>query len=682
MEAWPAAQPNNQTTISRLLVSGAVPDLGAARSRVERLLSASDLHPPGLAPSAIVCIRKLRDPLPGLLALDQRSLHPPHAWQQAVNDAIERLIRRAARPIREAVPANAECVVFADRAEMLACLAVDWGEGRVGIRWWWRSLLPGLDGSRSILACWLEAPEYIPGAWLHLSNSGKAAEFAGRMSADEARDMLRAVAIRFELDDLQAVVDARPSGPAKGVDARDSFRTLQSKAEPPSAPWESWAPESDRITLGIEQRCLLGIALTLQRAPTVVRTRSFAHAAHRWFKAAKNDLRSEQAAPVTSRKAFNRIPVAASATEYESSRSKQMAESRRIGVSFQDAKADEGGAHRDIESPRDRAAPPDVEEQPRDSETFESDFSMNELEGVSVASRRPVSDDRDGGPEDELDVERFPQPSLTRKPRSETPIEYRETAPLLEAQINTNFGGLFYLLNFGLYLELYGDMTTPSARDIPLGVWDFLALAGERLVGSELRDDPLWALLTRLAGRDETREPGDDCVMPEYWRMPAQWMEPFEPDSVWRWEANEDRLRVWHPAGFIALDLPLEPGDRARQLRREMEAFARFSPKIGRSRKRPGGACLSEESQDSLQLWLDWLTPYARARLRLALGLTESDDVGRALCECRARVFVTATHMDVMFSLAELLVEIRLAGLDRDPGWIMDTGRIIRFHFE
>jgi hypothetical protein len=74
--------------------------------------------------------------------------------------------------------------------------------------------------------------------------------------------------------------------------------------------------------------------------------------------------------------------------------------------------------------------------------------------------------------------------------------------------------------------------------------------------------------------------------------------------------------------------------------------------------------------------------PYARARLRLALGLGETGDIGRALCEYRARVFVTATHMDVMFSLAELLVEIRLAGLDRDPGWITATGRIIRFHFE
>jgi hypothetical protein len=666
----------NTTIVSKLLVRSANSEKLATRLHLETLLNAGDWRNGGLAPSAIVCIRKLRDPLPGSLSLDQRGLHPPRAWQQSVNDAIERLIRRAARPIREAVPANAECVVFADRAEMLACLAIDWGEGRVGMRWWWRSLLPGLDGSRSILTCWSESPEYIPGAWAHLANRGKAAEFAGRMSADEARDMLRAVTRRFALDDLQAVVDATPSGPAGRIEARDSFRTLQSNAEPPSAPWIFWGPESDRITLGIEQRRLLGVALTLHRAPAVARTRSFAHAARRWFEAAKNDLRSEQAAPAASREAFDRSPVAAGATEYEPSRFERRAESRRIEVPFMDAKADEGGAHRDIESPRDQAAPTDVEEQPRDSETFECDFSENEPEGAGVVSRAStsVSTDRDRAPVDKLNAEPIPQPSL---PGSETPPEYRETAPLLEAQITTDFGGLFYLLNFGLYLELYGDITTPSVRDIPLGVWDFLALVGEGLVGSELRDDPVWALLARLAGSDETWEPGDDCVMPESWRMPAQWMKPFEPNGVWRWETNEDRLRAWHPAGFIALDLPLEPGDPARQLRHEMEAYAQFTPRLCGEQDGHSG-----EAQSSLRRWLDWLMPYARARLRLALGLVETGDVGRALCEYRARVFVTATHMDVMFSLAELLVEIRLAGLDRDPGWIPATGRIVRFHFE
>lgn len=668
--------------ISRLRIRGASNDPLAAKLQASRLLGGVELCPTGISQSAVVCIRKLSDPLPGSLALDQRSLHPPRAWQQSVNAAIERLIRRAVRPLREAVPANAECVLFADRAELLACLAIDWCECRVGMRWWWRSLLPGLDGSRSILPFWLEAPEYIPGAWLHLANRGRSEEFAGKMNADEARDMLRAVTRRFALDDLQAVVDAAPPGPANNVAARDSYRALQSTTEPPSAPWELSAPESGNIALGVEQRCLLGVALTLQRAPAVARTRGFAHAARRWAEAAKNESLREGITAL--RETFDQTLANANAPEYELRRSVRRAESQRIGVSFEDGKVGGSEARPGVESLRGRRAVPGGAEQPRDSETFESDFSINESEGARVVSclPSPAPDNSGLAPEDELNAER-----LARHPAaeasSERQPEFRETAPLLEALINTNFGGLFYLLNFGLYLELYGDITTPSVRDVPVGVWDFLALVGERLVGSELRGDPVWALMARLAGRDETQEPGGDCAMPESWRAPAQWMKPFDPDGVWRWEANDDRLRVWHPARFVALDLPLEPGDPARQLRREMEAFAQFTPKIGRFRKEPNSySGAVKESQSSLQRWLDWLMPYTRARLRLALGLAENDDVGRALCGYRARVFVTATHMDVMFSLEELLVEIRLAGLDRDPGWIPATGRIIRFHFE
>ena len=672
----------NTTVVSKLLVRSAHSEKLATRLHLETLLNAGDWRNGGLAPSAIVCIRKLRDPLPGSLSLDQRGLHPPPAWHQSVNDAIERLVRRAVRPIREAVPTNAECVIFSDRAEMLACLAIDWCEGRLGMRWWWRSLAPGLDGSRSILACWLDAPEYIPGAWLHLAIRSKAAEFAGGLSVNEARNMLRGVTRRFRLDELQAVMDAAPSGHAKKIDPRDHYHAIQPNSETPPAPWENWAPEDDHITLGIEQRCLMGIALTLQRAPAVVRTRVFAQAARQWLEAVKNDLRREQATPRLFRDAGEQSPVAADASEYESSRPDRTSESRRIRISFADAKADEGAKRPNVESRRVQTATPDGTRRARDSEIFKNDSLMNEPEVAGDISRGHVFDSGNRAPEDGLNVERFSQTPEALDERSETPPEYKETLPLLEARIDTGFGGLFYLLNFGLYLGLYGDITTPSTQDIPLGVWDFLALMGERLIGPELRGDPAWGLLARLAGRTETREPGIDCAMPEFWRIPAQWIEPFEQGGVWRWAANEDRLRVRHPASFIALDLPLEPGDPARQLRREMEAFARFSPKISRLRKRPEGASHSEVSRVSLQRWLDWLMSYSRARLRLALGLTESDDVGRALCECRAQVFVTATHMDVMFSLAELLVEIRLAGLDRDPGWITSTGRIIRFHFE
>src|SRR5439155_1567674 len=47
--------------------------------------------------------------------------------------------------------------------------------------------------------------------------------------------------------------------------------------------------------------------------------------------------------------------------------------------------------------------------------------------------------------------------------------------PMIETRIDTAFGGLFYLLNLALALELYGDFTMPAHTGIALPVWDFLA---------------------------------------------------------------------------------------------------------------------------------------------------------------------------------------------------------------
>ena len=79
--------------------------------------------------------------------------------------------------------------------------------------------------------------------------------------------------------------------------------------------------------------------------------------------------------------------------------------------------------------------------------------------------------------------------------------------------------------------------------------------------------------------------------------------------------------------------------------------------------------------------WLDWLMPYIRARLIRALGVN-MEDLPELLCMHHAHVFVTATHLDIFLALAELPVEIRLAGLDRDPGWFPAAGRFVAFHFE
>jgi hypothetical protein len=76
--------------------------------------------------------------------------------------------------------------------------------------------------------------------------------------------------------------------------------------------------------------------------------------------------------------------------------------------------------------------------------------------------------------------------------------------------------------------------------------------------------------------------------------------------------------------------------------------------------------------------WLQRLETCLAARLRRALGW----DDPALLCRRPGRVLVSAARVDVWFDLAAHPVEIRLAGLDRDTGWIPAAGRALFFHFE
>ncbi|HZI57195.1 MAG TPA: hypothetical protein VFF39_10490, partial [Verrucomicrobiae bacterium] len=80
-----------------------------------------------------------------------------------------------------------------------------------------------------------------------------------------------------------------------------------------------------------------------------------------------------------------------------------------------------------------------------------------------------------------------------------------------------------------------------------------------------------------------------------------------------------------------------------------------------------------------LHRWVGWMASYFRARLVRALG---REDAVALLCTRPARVVFTLTHIDVTFSLDHHPIELRMAGLDRDLGWIPAAGRYLAFHFK
>ena len=252
------------------------------------------------------------------------------------------------------------------------------------------------------------------------------------------------------------------------------------------------------------------------------------------------------------------------------------------------------------------------------------------------------------------------------------------TVALPATSLETRCGGVFYLVNLGIFLRLYGDFTAPARPGITLSIWDFVSLVGRAFFAGRNRTDPLWNLLHDLAGR----APGEPCeheFQPaDAWRCPREWVDPFSSGGTLRWCRYGGRLRIVHPAGFPLVDVPIDSGrDPETQLADELSIYEpvqclplrrdSLRPRVGRK---------------PLRRWLDHVLPYVRARLSLALGVAPSHaELAPLLFEHQARVLTTTTRLDVVFSLQEHPIAIRLAGLDRDPGWVPAAGRVVAFHY-
>ena len=230
--------------------------------------------------------------------------------------------------------------------------------------------------------------------------------------------------------------------------------------------------------------------------------------------------------------------------------------------------------------------------------------------------------------------------------------------------VATSLGGVFHLVQVAQTLGFYGDFTSPVATGIRLGPWDFVTLVARGLdVGSGR--DPVWRLLADLQGRDPARPPGVGFRPPRAWRMPRAWLRPVDAPGPWRWRDDGPRSALLHPTGFVVAE--------GASLDREHEC-ARYA--VAR--------CLDADPAPyggpARDRWVAHLTAYLRVRLAVALGVSPSR-AGRTLCRRPASVYVTPTRVDVVSELAELPIEVRRAGLDRDLGFVPAAGRSVGFVF-
>jgi hypothetical protein len=668
--------PIKPTLIGRLVLRQSVPDPAAAKRAAGPLLSGAWLRPRGLSTSSVLVIRSLADPLPGLVALD--SLTPlPQRWEHAVAERVAEAAGTAARPAVEHVPATSNAVLFADRAELLACLASDWINGRAWTRWWWKEVITGAGGAGAIAHMWRSEPRYVPAAMEILAHRGEAIAFAEALSPSAATAIREAVAEAFGI----AHVPPQPPGDT-GPSKQDTTEHARQQEWPEVArgAWLDAIPEAGH-GLHPDQQLLVGLSLALRRNPDVLRT-----ASHRRF------LRGVPRKPPEPfpRRLDRSKPGGGSRESTSFDRSGEV-----VGPSEPDAQGT--GQPSDLPARAVGGRPVTGPSIPRDSPRVpESPAHLGRVAAEAVDAPKappggapPTSVVPDAGrhgpqPWSRPSAQSPPLPnSSSTESGGEVPrvaggtsslAPPGEEVPRPDEVVDTTLGGLFYLLNIALYLGLYGDFTSPKEPGIALDVWDFLVLLGKELLGRPHPADPVWGLLARLARRRGSQPPGRSFAPPPVWRVPAEWLEPIPATGAWAWSAASGRLRLDHPGGFPVLDVARTHESARAQLDRECRE-AGLAPGVLVRRSVP------RLPARPLRRWVVALARYLRARLASALG--EPAEVAvELLLRHRARVFVTPVHVDIALSLEALPIEIRLAGLDRDPGWIPATGRIVAFHFD
>jgi hypothetical protein len=697
------------THIGRVRARAAERDALALRMRLGRVLGALSLRPSGVPAAAVVCVRRLS--APPLAHAAGAGLRRSLAWEVAVESSLARLVTGAARPARGFVPADAEAVVFFDRAELLACLATDWLAGAASRRWWWQGILKGGDAARALVAAWMGAPEYVPAALELLARDGRAAPFVAALDDATALELTHRIARAHALEEVAGTLahvtraddrDGRGDPTTRG----DVRRQASPHLPAPAPPWEAQLGGAHTVALGREQECLLGIGLTLARSPARARTYAFARAMRAWREAPPHatfdagaslppkESAQADAAPTDSSASASPSPATRGEEQRETLSNRPDAEALGRGVASarraepaRDDASDAAGASPVARASDDGSLTERVAPSAHDvaaSEPHAGEAAFGEARARTEEEAQKVSAQADDLREDAPRAHTPREPKAVEGPQSEV------VPRLVEARAETRLGGLFYLINLGVFLELYGDFTTPLQPGLALSVWDFVTLLGRRLCAegdgpvdessAEGGEDAVWSLLARLAGRAEGEEPGQGFEAPDEWRVPPAWLKPFPEGGVWDWSTSGGRLRVRHARGFHVLDVKRRRGvGAARQLSAELAAYEGADFGLRRVKARPGekGA-----GGGGLARWVSWLAAYARVRLARALGYEPGARASRLLLLQGASVRVTATHLDAYFQLAGLPIEVRLAGLDRDPGWVPAAGRFVAFHYD
>jgi len=640
-----------KTYIEKVHVNGyAGADKLTLKLRLNSMLSAMELHPPGFSPSAILCLRNLLDPLPE--TLNWQSNVAQLTWERAVQAAVTQLYHRAARPNRGQLPADADVILFNDEAEMLACLSLASSRGELWQKWWGKLLcrrFPDLMRG-GLYALFIENIRQLPAILFHLTQWDKAAEVINTLHATEVSYILNTLLQSYNLSStFNFLTDATSVILPKHQALQAQAST---KALPVIPPWRMWLSLDSGSTLAKEHECLLGIGLSIYQAPPRARSPIFAAEVKKWWKT------SPPAGDETSK------PQLTGKTRL--SHDKQSLLQQQVKDLSPQSETGEQPHPIKFQKQTTQRLEQDKCESPHQQHSGDVLAAITEIKNQQKAVRQ---------------ITAFP-----------------------EEGVETRLGGLLYLVNLMQYLELPDCFEKDWGLASQIGAWGLLELLGRTLLDENsvvFENDPLWLILSKLDGREPGEYPGQNFVGNDTFRLPSAWFKALdEKTETFQWAATPQWLRLWFEInahserlksdnGYILVEVPRNTLTPARQAKEELNHYRASNQMLTLVQKTYTPLAqishsLTTQLNAALIRWLTLTLPAIRYRLHQALGLSATNQSNplTQFWVCPGRLYVTTTHVDFVTDLNHISVPIRMAGLDRDPGWVPNFGRVVLFHFQ
>ncbi|HEY7066786.1 MAG TPA: hypothetical protein VII06_35290 [Chloroflexota bacterium] len=629
----------------------------AVRSRLERQIAPAALQPPGLPEGAVLLVRSLA----------VTATLPPRGtaasrWTAALQQEISRLYRTAARPALGPVPAHATSVRFADEGELLACWTRDVLQGSAGERWYWQRLLGAAPPHRpgtALAGAWASRAAWLPAAFTLLTPDEAGAAVA-LLDDGEIAAVLEALRVAFALP-AAPPVRAAASAPA---------------AAPDQPPWWRWLPPRPAAAPRPLAAYLLGLARTLSQAPGWARAAAFTAAADAWLATAAAPRR----VPPGPLQPASPARRAAAPPPPETRRQTGPAGTRRArGAATQASAAPRRTAAVDGGGPGPAAA------------VDGSSLAGPRAAGATVPPRAPppgAGTAPGGGAPPAAGAGRTPLRLASALLGSD--VGRGATWRWPDEDLPTELGGVLYLVHLLDWLGLPHSWAD-GALAAHLGGWAIVDALARGLLGpafARYARDPLWPALAAL----DRREPGTPLgtALPPFaaFRLPAAWLAP-RSTAAWTVAHGGGRVQVGDRAGpYLVADVPLAGRPARAVARAEAAAYRAAGLKLAwRSGEAVAVAPLARQAAAGLSSAAAWwtarLTGFVHWRLARALGMAPAPPGGlvRELLARRGRLVVSRTHVDLVLPMDAISLAVRRAGLDRDPGWVPDLGRIVLFHF-